>query len=138
MAGPLLALLLISVYFPDVQQGAIPAIGAMLLVNWLLFQAPLAALEQPSSYLASVRDTFRHSLAATFFLLLGAVPAMIYLAEGPFLNVTPDSPLFLFVLLLTGGVGAILVYPYALWRLRRAQRKPLRPAVAAPVPGGHS
>jgi hypothetical protein len=130
MAGLFLALLAIYFYFPDVQQGAVPAVASMFLVNWLVFQAPLAAGIQRQSYLSAIRDTLPGVVASTVFILLGALPVMIALTEGLFLHVSPDSPLFLLIVQTAAIAGSITVTPYTVWLLRRDGNRKVQAAAA--------
>ena len=91
----------------------------MLLTGWLLFRTPLAASVSGQPYWSLLPHTFLPELGATFFVLLGSLPTLAYLMNGPFRDAAPSNPLFWGILVITGIAGALTVYPYTVWWVSR-------------------
>ncbi len=98
---------------------------APLLVGWLIFRAPLMAARSGGRYWVAVRRTLLAEFISTILVLIGMLPVLILLPDilltewwGGFAN-DPSSWLFWGVFSLAAIVGAVILYPYNVWMVRR-------------------
>jgi hypothetical protein len=117
---------------------------APLIVGWLIFRAPLMAARPGGKYWIAVRRTLLAESISTILVLAGMLPVLIMTGMLPvliagtppvlimlperwwFFALDPKSLLFWGVLPLGAIVGAVILYPYNVWMVRRG---------SAPWPG---
>jgi hypothetical protein len=98
---------------------------APLLVGWLIFRAPLVAARLGGRYWVAVRRTLPAEFISTILVLIGMLPVLILLPDilstewwGGFAR-DPSSQLFWGIVSLAAIVGAVILYPYNVWMVRR-------------------
>jgi hypothetical protein len=118
-------------FLPDKNAGPLILV-APLLVGWLIFRAPLVAARLGGRYWVAVRRTLLPEFISTILVLIGMLPVLILLPDivstewwGSFAN-DPSSWVFWGVVSLGAMVGALILYPYNVWMVRRG---------SAPWPG---
>jgi hypothetical protein len=103
------------------------ALLAPFLFGWLLFRAPLVAARSRRPYLVAVFRSLPAEILSTILVLSGMLTVLIQLSEHYWwFSLDPGTPLFWSVLSAGATAGAVIVYPFNLWMVRRD---------AAPWPG---
>ena len=103
------------------------ALLAPFLFGWLLFRAPPVAARSRRPYLMAVFRSLPAEILSTILVLSGMLTVLIQLSEHYWwFSLDPGTPLFWSVLSAGATAGAVIVYPFNVWMVRRN---------AAPWPG---
>ena len=115
--GLMLVMTFFYLFLPAGEAGPVILVPP-LLVGWLIFRAPLVAARLGGRYWVAVRRTLLTEFISTILVLVGMLPVLIILQDR-FFTPNLNSPLFWGFISLGAIVGAVLLYPYNVWMVRR-------------------
>jgi hypothetical protein len=96
------------------------AILLPFLFGWLLFRAPLIAARSHRPYPVAVLRSLPAEVLSTILVLSGMLTALIQFSENHWwFSLDPGTPLFWLVFSVGAMAGAVIVYPFNLWMVRR-------------------
>ena len=111
--------LVIVPFLPDGNAGPLILV-APFLVGWLIFRTPLIAARLGSAYWVAARQSLLAEFISTILILTGMITVLMLLPEKYwFFTFDPKNLLFWELLTLGAVAGALIVYPYNLWMVRR-------------------